>query len=137
MKYLLDTNVISELRKSQCHLKVKTFIDNIPAEDLFICALTMGELSFGIEKLPTGKKKHELAIWFYSKLPEWFKERIIPLDTEVMIEWGRIRAFANRTLPVADTLIAATAITHHMILVTRNISDFKDIEGISLFNPWD
>jgi len=136
VKYLLDTNVISELQKSKCNPKVKSFTDNIPAEDMYICALTMGELCYGIEKLPAGKKKHELAIWFYTKISEWFNGRILTLDTEVLMEWGKIRARAKRTMPVVDSLIAAAAITHHMILVTRNTGDFEGIEGISLIDPW-
>jgi len=136
VKYLFDTNIISELQKSQCNPKVKAFTDNIPAEDMYICALTMGELYFGIEKLPAGKKKHELSIWFFTKLPEWFGERILSLDTEVLIEWGKIRARTKRTMPICDTLIAATAITHHLILVTRNTADFEGVEGLSVLNPW-
>ena len=137
MKYLLDTNVISELQKSNCHQGVKSFADEIPWEDLYISAVTVGELCYGIEKLPTGKKKHDLSIWLYSKVPEWFNRRIIPLDTEVLLEWGKIRAKTERTLPVADTLVAAAAITHHMFLVTRNTKDFDEIDGINLFNPWE
>jgi len=137
VKYLLDTNIISELQKPQCNPKVKAFIEHIPGEDIYTSALSMGELCYGMEKLPPGKKKHELAIWLYTKVPEWFNGRIIPFDTEVMMEWGKICARASRTLPVADTLIAAAAITHHLILITRNTNDFKDIEGLNLMNPWE
>ena len=137
MNYLLDTNVISELRKSDCNQSVKSFADEISWDNFYLSAITVGELCYGIEKLPEGKKKHDLSIWLYSKLPEWFDRRIIPLDTEVLLEWGKIRANAGRTLPVADTLIAAAAIVHHMILVTRNTKDFDDIEGINLLNPWE
>jgi len=137
MKYILDTNVVSELQKSNCNSKVRYFINEIPAEDLFLCAFSIGEMCYGVEKLPVGKKKHELAIWLYVKLPQRFNERILSLDSGVMMEWGKIRARANRTMPYADTLIAATAIVHHMTLVTRNTKDFEDIEGINLLNPWD
>ena len=137
MKYLLDTNVLSEMRKSDCNPRVRAFTDGIPGENIFICAITVGELCYGVEKLPAGKKKHELAVWLYTKLPEWFNGRIVSLDTETMAEWGRIRAKAARTLPIVDTLIASAAITHHMTLVTRNIKDFEDIEGIMLVNPWE
>lgn len=137
MKYLLDTNVISEMRKTDCSPNVKSFTGEISWEDMYISAISVGELCYGMERLPAGKKKHELAIWLYTKVPEWFHERIIPLDTEVLLEWGKLRAGAQRTLPVVDTLIAAAAITHHMILVTRNVRDFEDIEGINLLNPWE
>jgi predicted nucleic acid-binding protein len=136
VKYLLDTNIISEMQKSHCNLKVKAFIDQIPLENMYVCSILLGELGYGVEKLPPGKKKHELAIWLYTKLPEWFRGRIINLDTDTMTEWGRIRATAGRTLPVVDSLIASAAITHHMTLVTRNTKDFENIEGIMLLNPW-
>ena len=137
MKYLLDTNVISELQKSNCNQSVKSFADEIPWDDFYLSAITIGEICYGIEKLCEGEKKHNLAIWLYSTLPQWFNRRIISLDTEVLLEWGKIRANVKRTLPVADSLIAAAAITHHMILVTRNVSDFDDIEGLNLLNPWE
>ena len=137
MKYLLDTNIISELKKSTCNPKVKSFTDKIPWEDIFITTISIGEISYGIEKLPAGKKKHELTVWLYTKIPEWFKERIISLDIDTMAEWGRICAGTKRTLPVIDSLIASAAITHHMTLVTRNTKDFENIEGIMLINPWD
>jgi len=137
VNYLLDTNVISEMQKTNCSENVKSFIGTLHWEDLYISAITIGELSYGVEKLPTGKKKHELSIWLYTELPQWFNRRIISMDTEVLIEWGKIRAQTKRTLPAADSMIAAAAIVHHMFLVTRNVKDFDDIEGINLFNPWE
>ena len=137
MKYLLDTNVISELQKANCSQNVKSFTDAISWEDMCISAISMGEICYGMEKLPAGKKKHELAIWLYTKVPEWFNGRVIDLDTEVMLEWGKIRARTGRTLPAVDSMIAACAITHHLFLVTRNVRDFEDIEGINLINPWE
>ena len=135
MKYLLDTNVISELNKSKCSQNVKSFIDTLTWEDIYLPAITIGEICYGIEKLPAGKKKHELSVWLYTKVPQWFAGRIIDIDTEVMLEWGKIRALSERTLPVVDTMIAAIAITHHMFLVTKNVKDFEDIDGINLINP--
>ena len=137
MKYLLDTNVISELQKSNCEQNVKSFITALHWEDIFLSSITIGELCYGIEKLPNSKKKHDLSIWLYTDLPEWFNERIVALDTEILIEWGKLRAAVKRTLPAVDSLIAASAIVHHMFLVTRNIKDFDDIEGINLINPWE
>ena len=137
MKYLIDTNVISEMQRSNCNQGVKSFIEQIPSEDIFICVLSLGELCYGMEKLPPGKKKHELMIWLYTQVVEWFRDRVIALDTEVLLEWGKIRARSDRTTPIVDSQIAAAAITHHMTLVTRNVKDFEDIEGISLINPWE
>jgi toxin FitB len=137
VKYLLDTNVISEMKKSHCNQNVKSFIDTIHSDELYLSVITIGELCFGIEKLPAGKKKHDLSIWLYTKVPEWFKDRIIGIDTETMVEWGKICSMTERTLPAADTLIAACAITNHLFLVTRNVKDFDGIEGINMINPWD
>jgi len=137
LKYLLDTNVISEMRKPDCSRNVKSFVEAVQWDDLFLSAVTIGEIGFGIEKLPHGKKKHDLSIWLYTELLQWFERRIIALDTEVLIEWGKIRAAANRTLPVVDSLIAASAIVHHMFIVTRNTKDFDGIEGINLLNPFE
>ena len=136
MKYLLDTNIISEIRKSNCNEKVKEFIDGLSGEDLYICTITVGEISYGIEKLPPGKKKHELLVWLYGKLPEWFNGRIISLDRDTMEEWGKIRANTERTMPAADSMIASAAITHHLTLITRNTKDFEGIEGLMLINPF-
>ena len=137
MKYLLDTNVISETQKSKCDNKVKSFLDALTWEEMYISVITVGEICYGIEKLPAGKKKHELSVWLYTEIPKWFDGRIVALDAEVLLEWGKIRARAERTLPVADTLIAAAAIVRHMFLVTRNTKDFEDIEGLNLINPWE
>ena len=137
MKYLLDTNIISELRKHDCNPKVRAFTDGIPLEDMYICSISIGELCYGMEKLPSGKKKKNLTVWLYTKLPEWFNGRIISLDADTMTEWGRIRANTGSTMPVVDSLIASAAITNHMTLVTRNTKDFEDIEGIILINPWE
>ena len=123
------------MQKSNCDPKIKAFTDGIPLEDMFICSICLGELCYGMEKLPPGKKKHELAVWLYTKVPEWFNGRIISLDTDTMAEWGRLRARAGRTMPIVDSLIASAAITHHMTLVTGNTKDFRDIEGIMLINP--
>ena len=135
MKYLLDTNVLSELRKPDCDLKVRAFAGGISNDDLYICALTIGELYYGI--VPPGKKKNELLFWLNTSLPEWFNNRIIALDTDIMAEWGKIRAGTDRTMPIVDSLIAAAAISHHMILVTRNVKDFSDFQGLTVINPWD
>ena len=137
MKYLLDTNVISETQKSKCDNKVKSFLDALTWEEVYISAITVGEICYGIEKLPAGKKKHELSIWLYTEMPQWFDGRIVVLDTDVLLEWGKLCARATRTLPVADSLIAAAAIVHHMFLVTRNTRDFDGIEGLNLINPWE
>jgi predicted nucleic acid-binding protein len=136
MKYLIDTNIISELRKSNCNPYVKTFMNGIPQEDLYLSVISIGEIAFGLNKLPNGKKRTELFLWLYTQLPEWFNGRILPIDYDVMIEWGRICAKHKKTLPIIDSLLTATALTHHLILITRNTKDFEEIEDLSVINPW-
>ncbi|MDR0300918.1 MAG: type II toxin-antitoxin system VapC family toxin [Treponema sp.] len=134
---MLDTNVISELQKSNCNQNIRAFVEENHWEDLYLSVISYGELCYGVERLPEGKKKHDLLVWVYTKIPEWFKGRIIGIDTDVMLEWGKIRARAKRSIPVADSLIAASAITNHIFLVTRNTSDFDGIDGINIINPWE
>ena len=137
MNYLLDTNTISELYKSNCDKNVKSLMDSINWKYVYISAITVGELCYGIERLPNSKKKHELSIWLYSQLPISFNNRIITLDSDVFIEWGRLRARTKRTLPFYDSIIAAIALTHNLTLVTRNTKDYEDIDNLNLINPWD
>ena len=137
MKYLLDTNVLSEIRKAHGNNEVKTFVSSLREEDIFISVISIGEISFGLEKLPDEPKRTELNIWLAKDLQERFGNRIIPLDIHIMSEWGRLRARTGRTLAVIDSLIAATALAHRLVLVTRNTRDFQSIEGIELYNPWN
>ena len=137
MKYLLDTNVISEIQKINGNEKVKQYIHSIGIENLYLSAITIGEICFGIEKLPVGRKKHELSVWLYIQIPQWFNNRMIYLDNDVFIEWGKLCAKVKKTLPCEDSILAAVALCHNMTLVTRNTNDFEGIEGIKLLNPWD
>ena len=136
MKYLLDTNVLSEIRKPNGNARVKTFVNSLREEDIFISVISIGEIGYGIEKLPAGPKKTELIIWLTQKLPERFGNRIISLDADIMAEWGKLHAQTAKTLPVFDSLIAASAITRRLTIVTRNTKDFDKIKGLNLLNPW-
>ena len=136
MKYLLDTNVLSEIRKPRGEKKVKDFVNTLGEENIFISVVSIGEIAWGIEKLPLGQKKTELLVWLGQKLPEFFGNRIIPLDTEIMTQWGILQGFVKQTLPVLDSLIAATALTRGLTVVTRNTRDFKNVTGLKLLNPW-
>jgi predicted nucleic acid-binding protein len=136
VKYLLDTNVISEMEKPGANPKVKAFLNNLPAEDLLISVLSMGEITFGIEQLAPGRKKDDLRGWF-QRVVNWFENRTVFLDQEAMLEWGRLRARTKRSLPVIDSLLAASALSRRLTILTRNTKDFEGIEGLSLLNPWE
>jgi predicted nucleic acid-binding protein len=137
VKYLLDTNVLSEIRKKNGSLRVIAFVDSLPPEDVCMSILSLGEIAYGIEKLPQGKKRAELFDWLNDQIPAAFKNRIISPDFASMLEWGRLRAGSGRTLPYIDSLLAATALAHRLIILTRNIRDFDEIGGLSLLNPWE
>jgi len=137
MKYLLDTNVISELRKKTCNLNVKNTIEKIEPNDLYLSVISIGEIEMGVQKLAEQQKKIEISLWLHNKLPLWFVDRIIPINFDIMVTWGKLCAESKRTLPIIDSLIAATAITYRAILLTRNVNDFDNIKGLELINPWD
>jgi predicted nucleic acid-binding protein len=136
MNYLLDTNVISERLRPVPNEYVSRWLDIIPNSMLYISVLTIGEIIKGIEKLPSGNRKTNLTVWLEHDLPLWFEKRILPIDIHVAEKWGAITGTHPNPLPVIDGLLAATALVHDLVLVTRNVKDFQ-IPGISLFNPWE
>jgi len=102
-----------------------------------LSVISIGEIEMGVQKLAEQQKKIEISLWLHNKLPLWFVDRIIPINFEIMVTWGKLCVESKRTLPVIDSLIAATAITYRAILLTRNVDDFDNIKGLELINPWD
>jgi predicted nucleic acid-binding protein len=103
----------------------------------FLSAVSIGEIAYGVERLPPGEKKSRFTYFLDIQIPEWFADRVIPVDGEVMRTWGRLCARIGRTLPLLDSLIAATALARGLTVLTRNIRDFENIEGLLLCNPWE
>ncbi|KAF0107517.1 MAG: putative nucleic acid-binding protein contains PIN domain [Anaerolineaceae bacterium] len=139
MKYLLDTCVISELVTKQPDAKVVEFVDSLDPDDTYLSVITIGEIVKGIEKLPNSRRKQELHTWLKEDLLSRFQGKIIPIDEDVIVEWGVLTAHveaAGRPMPAIDSLIAATAQANKMILVTRNVDDFS-ASGVELVNPWE
>jgi predicted nucleic acid-binding protein len=136
MIYLLDTCVLSESRKKQISANVRKWLLSISDEFMYMSVLSVGEIRNGIERLPEIKRKEQLIHWLEYELPAWFGDRILSLDYTILNCWGKICA-EYRTLPVIDSLFAATAIQHHLILATRNVKDFQDIRELQVVNPWD
>ncbi len=139
MKYLIDTCAISELVKKNPHENVLQWFTNQNEANLFLSVLTIGEIHKGIEKLPQSSKKEILHNWIETDLKERFHERILPIDTRIAEEWGRIQFTAEKAgtpMPAVDSLIAATAKVHHLTLVTRNTGDME-ASGAALVNPWE
>lgn len=139
MKYILDTCVISELAKPAPNKKVISWVTQNNEEDFYLSTLTFGELHKGISKLPPSKRKENLLQWVEYDLKERFKSRIIDIDLRVAKVWGEIQGQSEvkgRPMPTIDSLIAATGVTHNLIVVTRNTSDMEQ-SGVSLLNPWE
>jgi predicted nucleic acid-binding protein len=138
LKYLLDTCLISELVKPTPNKKVIKWLNDIPSTALFLSAITIGEIRKGLTKLPSSKKKETLTVWLNTLLRD-YKERIFSIDLIVAENWGVIQGNAEKTgMPMSsiDSLIAATAHTHNLTLVTRNEDDFVPSQ-ISILNPWN
>ena len=138
MIYLLDTCVVSELVARQPNPSVVGWIDGIDEDRLFLSAITVGEIKKGIEKLAESERRRVLGEWLEHDLLTRFRDRILPVDTAVMLVWGRLVSDLEkqgRPMPAIDSLLAATCLCHELGLVTRNEDDFAD-SGVEVLNPW-
>lgn len=134
---LLDTNVLSEARHPGGSERVKDNVD-ARASDLFLSAIVMGEIRFGIALMREPARRAVLASW-YASLAETYADVILPITLEIAEHWGELAARlrnVGRPLDAPDGLIAATAIVHDLTLWTRNTRDFEGT-GARLFNPWE
>ena len=135
MSYLVDTNVLSELRRKQPQLEVVAWFAQRPRQTLYLSVLTLGEIRKGIERLGAARQQ-PLLDWLEVELPNYFLGRLLAVDTHTADRWGRLLASAGRPLPAVDSLLAATALQHDLTLVTRNTADFAG-SGVRLINPWN
>ena len=139
MSYLIDTNVLSELRRKQPDANVVAWFKQRPRQSLYLSVLTLGEIRKGIERLddvPGSLRRQTLVDWLQQDLPTFFLGRLLPVDTHVADRWGRLLASAARPLPAIGGLLAATALHHDMTLVSRNVKDFIGL-NLDIINPWD
>lgn len=137
--YLLDTNVISELRKvgsGRANTSVALWADSVNAADLYISVITVQELEIGVALALRRDAQHGVVLrnWMDRHVLPAFKNRILPVDLAVAQLSAQLNVPDPR--PVRDGLIAATALVHAMTVVTRNVADFQPC-GVSLINPWD
>ncbi|MFI3219440.1 MAG: type II toxin-antitoxin system VapC family toxin [Methylococcales bacterium] len=135
MNYLLDTNIISELKRPKPDERVINWFATVNRESLYLSVLTLGEIRKGVDKLPEGQKKQALVFWLENDIPLWFDTRLLVIDAEIANCWGKLQAQANRPLPAIDSLLAATALHHNLCLVTRNIKDFE-YPDFAILNLW-
>ena len=138
MAFLLDTCVLSEPRKPQPDAGVLSWLEACDPDELFISAISLGELAQGIALLEDGRRKRGFTDWLNKELLPSFGARVITLDATVAQVWGNIAARARRagrSSATADAQIAACALAHGMTLVTCNVPHFHAF-GVKLLNPW-
>lgn len=135
MRYLLDTNVLSELRKAHPNRKVERWYDATADIDMHLSVMTIGEFRKGLARLRRRDpdRARELALWL-DRLLAPYESRVLPITPEIANVWGELND--PDPLPIIDAFIAATAIVHDMVLVTRNVKDFQRT-GARLLNPFD
>ncbi len=135
MSYLLDTNVVSELRKGpRCNRGVAEWVDGVEDGHLYLSVLNVGEIHTGIERIRRRDPGAAAALeaWLAALLAS-YGDRILPVDRRVAEEWGRLAA--RRSLSVVDGLLAATALAHGLTLVTRNVRDVAGT-GAAVLDPF-
>lgn len=138
MSFLLDTNVISEPKRKEPDEKVIQWLAGVNYDEVYLSALTVGEIKKGVVKLDTGRKKAELQNWL-DKLRNRFAGRILPITEETFLVWGKMFGeFEQKGIirPSFDSLLEATALEHDLILVTRNVRNFHS-SSVTILNPWD
>jgi toxin FitB len=136
VNYLVDTNVLSELRKEErCHERVAAWWSTTTKDEIFLSVLTIGEIRRGIKRIRRRDEQSALEIehWLFLILDD-YKDRIIPVDLEIAEEWAGLGV--PDPLPAVDALLAATAKVRGLTLVTRNVSDIART-GVAFLNPWN
>jgi toxin FitB len=131
--YLLDTNVVSELRKPKPHGAVVAWLESVDDAKLFLSAVTLGEIQAGIEitREQNAEKATEIEAWLELVAASY---NVLPMDAAVFRDWARLMHKKSNTL-YEDAMIAATARVHDLVVVTRNVSDFKSL-SVELLNPF-
>jgi predicted nucleic acid-binding protein len=137
--WLLDTNVLSELRRPKPRRTVVAFVAGQPLELLFISTVTLAEIRFGIELVTDANRRSELTAWLAHKIRPLFAQRVLDVSEDVLFKWRLLveegRA-AGHTFSQPDLLIAATALHHGLTVVSRDTSECEKA-GAPVFNPWE
>lgn len=136
--WLLDTNVLSEIRRPKPEAGVLAFIAGQPIERLHVSEVTFAEIRFGIERLDDAGRRLELQEWLAHKVRPMFAQRVLPVTEDVMFRWRVLVEEGRRhghTFSQPDLIIGATALEHGLTLVTRNRADFERAR-VPVFDPW-
>jgi len=136
--WLLDTNILSELRRPKPERKVLAFIAAQPLDLLYLSAVTLAEIRFGIELVTDATKRAALNDWLAHKVRPMFEQRILPVTEDIMFKWRLLvedGRQAGHTFSQPDLIIAATALQHGLTVVSRDTNDYERTR-VSVFNPW-
>ena len=136
--WLLDTNILSELRRPKPERKVLAFITAQPLERLYVSTVTFAEIRFGIELLSDAGRRAELNDWLTHKVRPMFEQRVLAISEDVMFKWRLLVELgrkAGHTFSQPDLIIAATALHHGLTIVSRDVSDYQRAHA-PVFNPW-
>jgi predicted nucleic acid-binding protein len=139
MAWLLDTNVLSELRRPNPDARVVAFIAGCPLDQLSISVVTLAEIRFGIDLVGDPGRRNLLQDWLTQKIRPMFGVRILQINEDIMLKWRKLveeGRKAGHTFSQPDLIIAATAIHHNLTVVTRDRSDF-DKAQVTVVNPWE
>lgn len=138
MAWLLDTNVLSELRKPRPDARVVAFVSSLPLAQLYLSSVTLAELRFGIDRVNDVARRTQLKNWLENDVRPMFHQRVLQVTEDVLLKW-RVLVEAGRkighTFSQPDILIAATAIHYGLTVVTRDRSDY-DKAGALVADPW-
>lgn len=136
--WLLDTNVLSELRRPKPEPKVVAFVAAQPLEHLYVSVVTFAEIRFGIELIDDAGRRRDLTDWLTHKVRPMFEGRVLPISEDVMLRWRLLveeGRKAGHTFSQPDLIIAATALQHGLTVVSRDVSEFERARA-PVFNPW-
>ena len=136
--WLLDTNILSELRRARPEPKVVSFISAQPLDSLFVSAVTFAEIRFGIELIEDLHKRAALNDWLNLQLRPMFEARTLPVSEDIMFKWRLLVEEGRKsghTFPQPDLIIAATATHHGLTVVSRDAGGYAKT-GVALVNPW-
>ncbi|MFN0316191.1 MAG: type II toxin-antitoxin system VapC family toxin [Burkholderiales bacterium] len=136
--WLLDTNVLSELRRPRPEPRVVAFVAAQRLESLFVSAVTLAEIRFGIESVSEANRRAELNDWLTHKVRPMFEQRVLPVSEEVLFKWRLLveeGRKAGYTFSQPDLFIAATGLYHGLTVVSRDTAGYER-SRVQLFNPW-
>ena len=138
MAWLVDTNILSELRRPKPEARVVAFISSLPLAQIYISSVTLAEIRFGIERVPDLARRTELHNWLTNEVRPMFDQRVLQVTEDILLKWRHFVEEGRKighTFSLPDLMIAATAVHYALTVITRDRSHY-DKAGASVINPW-